>query len=77
MMPDSTAISSTEPKNSAHFVGLRFWDLAPSVVAACWTAVMRADSEALLVNRVWRVTTSSLASKIALMSRATLISCNV
>lgn len=38
-------------------------------------APISVGTEALLVKRVWRVTTSSLASKMALMSSATLISC--
>ena len=61
----------------AHLVGPRCWEVAARVDAACWMASMRVDPEALLVKRVWRVTTSSLASKIALMSRATLISCRM
>ena len=58
-------------------MGPRCWEVAASVDAACCMASMRVGPEALLVKRVWRVTTSSLASKIALMSRATLISCIV
>ena len=61
----------------SHLVGPRCWEVAARVEAACWMASMRVGPEALLVKRVWRVTTSSLASKIALMSRATLINCNV
>ena len=48
---------------------------APSLVAACSSPVMISATGALLVKRVWRVTTSSRASKIGLMSNAALISC--
>ena len=61
--------------NEAHLVGPRCCEVAPSLAAAASMPVMRAATEALLVKRVCRETTSSLASKMALMSRAALISC--
>jgi len=59
----------------AHLVGPRCCEVAPNLAAAASMPVMRAATEALLVKRVCRETTSSLASKMALMSRAALISC--
>ena len=61
--------------NEANLVGPRCCEVAPSLAAAASMPVMIAATDALLVKRVCRDTTSSLASKMALMSRAALISC--
>lgn len=61
--------------SEAHLVGPRCCEVAPNLAAAASMPVMRAATEDLLVKRVCRETTSSLASKMALMSNAALISC--
>ena len=61
--------------SEAHLVGPRCCEVAPNLAAADSMPVMRAATEDLLVKRVCRETTSSLASKMALMSNAALISC--
>ena len=61
--------------HKADLVVPRRSEAAPSLQAACSSPVMISATGALLVKRVWRVTTSSRASKIGLMSKAALISC--
>ncbi len=61
--------------NEAHLVGPRCCEVAPNLAAASSMPFTRPATEALLVKRVCRETTSSLASKTALMSKAALISC--